>query len=178
LFGKACIAVGASPRKSVNIIGFNSPQWGIAFKGAICANYISAGVYTTNAPDACLYVAEHSEADVIVLENKAQLKKYESVKDKLGFVKAFVLMEEQPPTGVDARYFYWDDFLELGRTKVSDEHLLEQRSHCRPNQVCNLVYTSGTTGMPKGVMLTHDNMTYYMQTALKDALVDYMEYPE
>mgnify|MGYP001578313052 CR=1 FL=1 len=47
----------------------------------------------------------------------------------------------------------------------------------RPNQVCNLVYTSGTTGMPKGVMLTHDNMTYYMQTAMKDALKDYEKYP-
>jgi len=60
---------------------------------------------------------------------------------------------------------------------VSDEKLAERRSHCKPNKVANLVYTSGTTGMPKGVMLTHDNMTYYMQTALKDALKDYEEFP-
>ena len=46
-----------------------------------------------------------------------------------------------------------------------------------PDTVYTLCYTSGTTGMPKGVMLTHDNMTYYMQTALKDALKDYEEYP-
>ncbi len=72
---------------------------------------------------------------------------------------------------------YWDDFLELGRSKTSDEKLYERRNHCKPNKVANLVYTSGTTGMPKGVMLTHDNMAYYMQTALKDALKDYEEYP-
>jgi len=55
----------------VNIIGFNSPEWNIAFYGAICANFISAGVYTTNASDACLYVAEHSDAEIIVIEDKA-----------------------------------------------------------------------------------------------------------
>lgn len=101
------------------------------------------------------------------------MKKYEQVIDKLKNVKAFVLWEEKPQAGSDPWVFYWDDFLELGRNKVTDEKLLEWRNKCRPNKVANLVYTSGTTGMPKGVMLTHDNMTYYQQTALKDALRDY-----
>ena len=70
-FGKACIAVGAAPRSSVNIVGFNSPEWFIAFYGGICTNYVAAGVYTTNAADACLYVAEHSEAEIIVVEDKS-----------------------------------------------------------------------------------------------------------
>ena len=176
-FGRACIAVGASPRKSVNILGFNSPQWAIAFYGALCANYVTAGVYTTNAPDACQYVAEHSEGEIICVENLAQLKKYETVKSSLGFVKAFVVMEETPPTGVDDRYYSWEAFLKKGES-VNQEHLNEQRSHCRPNQVCNLVYTSGTTGMPKGVMLTHDNLAYFMQTAIRDAILEYMDSPE
>lgn len=47
------MAVGASERSAVNIIGFNSPEWFIAFYGAICVNMIGAGVYTTNAADAC-----------------------------------------------------------------------------------------------------------------------------
>ena len=90
------MAVGASERAGVNIIGFNSPEWNIAFYGAIGSNLIAAGVYTTNASDACLYVAEHSEAEIIVLEDKNQLKKYEQVIDKLKNVKAFVLWEEKP----------------------------------------------------------------------------------
>lgn len=76
-FGKACIAVGASPRSSVNVIGFNTPQWGISFYGAIAADYVAAGVYTTNKPDACEHVAVNSDAEIIVLENKQQLAKYE-----------------------------------------------------------------------------------------------------
>ena len=64
------MAVGASPRSSVNIIGFNSPEWFISYYGAICSNYITAGVYTTNAPDACLYVAENSDCEIVVVEDK------------------------------------------------------------------------------------------------------------
>lgn len=161
-FGKACMAYGAVPRSSVNIIGFNSPEWFIAFFGAICANYIAAGVYTTNAADACQYVAENSEAEIIVVEDKNQMKKYDSVIDKLKNVKAFVMWEEKPASGSDPRVIYWEDFLEIGRSWVVDEKLIERRSTMRPNQVCDLVYTSGTTGMPKGVMLTHDNLTYFM----------------
>lgn len=120
------MAVGASERAGVNIIGFNSPEWNIAFYGAICANFISAGVYTTNASDACQYVAEHSDAEIIVVEDKSQLKKYEAVIDKLHNVKAFVMWEEKPQSGSDPRLYYWDDFLELGRQKVTDEKLLER----------------------------------------------------
>ena len=68
-FSKACMKVGAEQRAGVNILGFNSPEWYIAYLGAICANYIAAGVYTTNGTEACTYVAEHSEAEVIVVEN-------------------------------------------------------------------------------------------------------------
>ncbi len=62
--------MGVKERSSVNIIGFNSPEWFIAFYGAMCTNLVGAGVYTTNAADACLYVAENSEAEIIVVEDK------------------------------------------------------------------------------------------------------------
>ena len=69
-FGKACMSVGASEWSSVNIIGINSPEWGIAYLGAICANLIATGVYSTNSPEVCLYIAKNSEAEIVVVENR------------------------------------------------------------------------------------------------------------
>lgn len=57
------------------------------------------------------------------------MKKYESVMDKLGHIKAFVMFEEKPAGGSDPRVMHWTDFLELGRTKVPEEKLVEIRSH-------------------------------------------------
>ena len=108
-FAKALMALGVRERAAVNIIGFNAPEWFIAFTGSILANLIPSGVYTTNSSEACLYVANHSEAEVIVAENHLQLKKYEAVLDKLERVKAFVVYaDELPPERTeDPRFFTW-----------------------------------------------------------------------
>lgn len=54
-FAKACVAVGAKERSSVNIMGHNAPEWTISFLGGILGNYVISGVYITNGPEACLY---------------------------------------------------------------------------------------------------------------------------
>ena len=77
------ISVRVKERAATNIIGWNSPEWFITFIGTILANNIPAGVYTTNSPEACLYVASNSEAEVIVVDTCLQLKKYEDIIDKL-----------------------------------------------------------------------------------------------
>lgn len=61
-FGKALLALEVTERTSVNIIGFNAPEWFISFMGAIFANSIPTGVYATNSSEACLYIAKHSDA--------------------------------------------------------------------------------------------------------------------
>ena len=61
-FAKSLEKCGVAQRKVVNIMGFNSPEWAIAYYGSILHNSCVSGVYTTNGPDACRYQAEHSEA--------------------------------------------------------------------------------------------------------------------
>jgi len=70
-FAKSMMALGVTERKSVNIMGHNAPEWVIAFLGGIFANCVSSGVYATNLPEACLYQAEHSEAEVIIVDSIA-----------------------------------------------------------------------------------------------------------
>lgn len=61
-FAKGLCKMEADERSVVNIMGFNSPEWAIAFVGSILRNNIVSGVYTTNGAAACQYQAEHSEA--------------------------------------------------------------------------------------------------------------------
>ena len=80
---KAFIALGLEPRKSVGIIGFNSPEWFIADLAAIFANSMATGIYSTNSPEMCKYMANHSNTNIIVVEDDSQLQKILAVKSEL-----------------------------------------------------------------------------------------------
>lgn len=78
-FAKSLIALKITENTAVNIIGFNSVQWAYAFYGSIFGHYLPIGMYTTNGPEACAYIANHSEAQVVFMEDASHLKKYISV---------------------------------------------------------------------------------------------------
>jgi len=81
--------------KSVNIIGFNAPEWAISFYGSILANILPVGIYTTNSSEACYYISDHSEAEVLVAENCTQLDKYLEIWDKLPRLKYIVIYNDK-----------------------------------------------------------------------------------
>ena len=93
-FACSLVHLNISQRASVNIIGFNAPEWAIAFFGSMFGNYIPSGVYPTNGPDACFYQADHSEAEVIVVENQEHLEKYLKIIDRLPKVKKIVVYND------------------------------------------------------------------------------------
>ncbi|NWI48927.1 ACBG2 ligase, partial [Calyptomena viridis] len=154
----SCLQLGLERFHGVGILGFNSAEWFIADIGAILAGGFAVGIYTTNSPEACHYVAESCSANVIVVENHKQLQKILEVENKLPHLKAIVqygeeLKEKRP------NLYSWSEFMELGRD-VPDNLLHLAVASQKPNQCCTLIYTSGTTGQPKGVMLSHDNLTW------------------
>jgi long-subunit acyl-CoA synthetase (AMP-forming) len=122
LFTKAMHKLGIVEGKSVNIMANNSPEWVIAYFGSVTYNCMASGVYPTNVPEACVYQAEHSEAEVIVVDSIQQLKKYESNLGKLPGVKAIVIfgMDKLPSDVNDKRYILWSDFLALGKDVSND----------------------------------------------------------
>jgi long-chain-fatty-acid--CoA ligase ACSBG len=64
------MSLNLTPYRSVNILGFNSPEWLITFYGSIFGFYMPVGIYTTNNAEACQYVSSHSDAELIVVENR------------------------------------------------------------------------------------------------------------
>jgi long-chain-fatty-acid--CoA ligase ACSBG len=165
-FAKSLIAVGMQPFECVNIIGFNAPEWFIADIGTIFAGGIVSGIYTTNGPESCHYVANHSKAKVVVVEDQEQLDKFLSIRDRLPHLTAIV-QYIGTPQGDDLNGVYsWQEFMALGGA-VDDDALQTRIAAQRPGNCCTLIYTSGTTGTPKAVMLSHDNVTWTARAMLR-----------
>ncbi|XP_040595130.1 long-chain-fatty-acid--CoA ligase ACSBG2 isoform X2 [Mesocricetus auratus] len=151
--------LGLQRFQGVGLLGSNSPEWVIGAISAIFAGGLCVGIYATNSADACQYVIEHARLNILLVENDQQLQKILSIPpDQRESVKAIV--QYKTPLEDSFRNLYsWHDFMELGSdiTNVQlDRIILSQKA----NQCAVLIYTSGTTGNPKGVMLSHDNITW------------------
>ena len=126
------------------------------------------GIYTTNGPDACEYIANHSEAEIIIMEDSTHLAKYVKVKDKVKNIKYFVLYKGKIPEDLDSDFdgkvLSWSQFMDIGRKQYKpskkEDELEERMNMAKPGNCCTFIYTSGTTGPPKAVMISHDNYTW------------------
>lgn len=161
---KGMMALGLEAGRGVSIIGFNCPEWSIADMGAIYAGGCPAGIYTTNAPEQCKYIAEHAESQLAVVENEAQLAKFLQIRDELPELRAIIMMHGSHE---DENVYSWKQLIARGK-EVSDEDLQKVMDAQKPDDVCTYIYTSGTTGDPKAVMMTHDNITWTAHALLKD----------
>lgn len=168
-FAKSLLFLECKPFQATNIIGFNSKEWLIANFGSILAGGIAAGIYTTNNPESCKYVSEHSEAIVVVCDGLDQLKKFTDISKKLKHLKALVVynVETVPEDLTFAVPVYtFSDFLTLGKD-IADDVLNARMEAQKPGNCCTLIYTSGTTGNPKAVMISHDNVTWTARNVLE-----------
>lgn len=174
-FAKTLIHLDVQPHHIINVLGFNSPEWILSVTGSMLAGCISAGIYTTNMPEACMYISEHSKAEVVVLENNKQLAKYAQIASRLPHLKAVVIWEEAPEPGLVEKtgkpVYHWADFLKLGKD-VPDSEIDNRCAAIRPGHCASLIYTSGTTGPPKAVMISHDNVTWTASSIIEGGYMD------
>lgn len=92
-FAASLIAYRFPEHTSINIIGFNSPEWAITFYGSLFARSLPTGVYTTNSLPVCEYIVENSECKMVVSENLQYAEKYMN-KLKEGHVKLIVIYDD------------------------------------------------------------------------------------
>ena len=174
---RAFMALGLGEGNTINILGNNCPQWFISDMAAIFAGAIPGGIYTTSSPEQCQYIAAHSQAEIVVVEDAGQLAKIKEIRENLPDLKAIVMMTGSDD---DDRIFSWEDLPKIAE-KVSNEALDHRIAVQKPDDCCTLIYTSGTTGNPKGVMLSHDNIIWTGQQVVdmveanhKDHLISYL----
>jgi len=145
------------------IISENRPEWVYSDFGIMSAGGVTAGIYTTNAPEQCGYVVQNSDARFYIAENEEQFDKtLKFRKDTPHLEKVIVIEMEGLKRYKDPLLMSFDDLLKLGK-EYDEKHpgFFEQRvSEVKPEDLAVLIYTSGTTGPPKGAMLTHGNLLF------------------
>lgn len=161
--GKALIAQGFSPGQHVCILGFNRAEWVVLDVACMSVGGAPAGIYTTSSPEEVEYILGHCDAPLVLVENKVQLEKVLAVRGNLPNLRWIVTMRGAEESS-DPMVASWDAFLAMGES-VDDAEFDARIETLQPDDLATLIYTSGTTGPPKGVMLTHRNLTWTADAA-------------
>jgi long-chain acyl-CoA synthetase len=149
---KGLIALGVQPGERVAILSNTRAEWTLADLGAMCAGAIVVPVYQTNSPGECLYVLEHSGASAIFCEDDGQVAKLDEIRSKLPALRHVIRFEGESEGALTLSE------LKARGADVAEEQLEERARGATEDDVATIVYTSGTTGPPKGCMLTHGNL--------------------
>lgn len=158
------IHVGLEVRSSVGILAFNCPEWFFAELGALRAGGIVAGIYPSNSAEAVHHSLETSDATVCVVDDDKQMAKLRSIKHRLPRLKAVIQLKGPYESFVNQEtgYYSWQYLLDQQHIygDALKEVLLRRESGIHANECSMLIFTSGTVGMPKAVMLSHDSVIY------------------
>jgi long-chain acyl-CoA synthetase len=158
------LALGVEPGDRVSIHSEDRPEWVILDLATVAVRGITVGLYPTNPLAEVEYLLGDCTPVVHLAEDQEQVDKVVAVASQsAGSLRKVVYLE---PRGVrqydDSRLMAWDELLELGRTHRREHpEAVEQRmAEATPDDVMTLVYTSGTTGPPKGAMLSNANARF------------------
>jgi long-chain acyl-CoA synthetase len=158
-------ALGLQPGERVALMLPNRVEHVLADLGALHAGGTGVTIYPTLAPDQVAYVAGDCEARIAVLDGAAELARWQPVLDQLPGLR-HVIVRDAAACPPGEPYLTWDDLLALGAERQPGlaAEIDRRIAAVTPEDPATLLYTSGTTGTPKGVVITHASIAYELIT--------------
>jgi len=151
---RGLINLGVQPNDKVAIISMtNRTEWNICDIGILQTGAQDVPIYPTITQEDYEYVLNHSEAKYCFVSCQEVLNKINAIKHNVPSLKgiySFDSLEGCPN---------WTEVLELGKDESNQKEVDQRKAAVKEDDLATLIYTSGTTGRPKGVMLTHKNIT-------------------
>jgi len=154
------VALGIESGDRVGILAGNQPRWHMADVGIVAAGAMSVPAYPTGVASQVAHVLGHSGSRACFVGDSDQLAKLLLARPRLAAL-ARIIMLGDPPDGLDDDVLLtFDDLRSLGRQRLRQHPATvdERSAGLQPGAVATIVYTSGTTGPPKGTMITHENI--------------------
>lgn len=167
-------STGLARGERAAILAENRPEWALADYACLASGVVDVPVYATLTPGQIRYILEDAGVRVVFVSDAEQLAKIQEIRGDLPALERVIVFDASAgtlPEGVVT----WEAFLEEGRAAAlwdDPGSFMEEALSARPEDLATILYTSGTTGNPKGVMLTHRNLSSNVLAASQVLLID------
>ena len=157
--GLGLYSMGIKKGDMIAILSENRLEWVFTDMGALGIGAVVVPVYTTLVAEEVKYIAENSGAKVLFVENRMQLEKALSFVDEVDTLEKIIVFNDNDAKSSHPAVMSFDDLVAVGKENIEKPALFETlATDVTPDDLATIVYTSGTTGVPKGAMITHKNI--------------------
>ncbi|MEX0994207.1 MAG: long-chain fatty acid--CoA ligase [Balneolaceae bacterium] len=164
-FSMGLYTLGVREGDKVSIHSENSTQWMICDQAILSLGAANVPIYTTQPGEQIKYILENSESKVHIVSNDKMFADTKPMIKEVESIRSIITLTETRHKKLKT----FENILEMGRQQIRETPGLfeELRSNVQPDDLATLIYTSGTTGMPKGVMLSHNNIASNLKGSLE-----------